>query len=248
MVSTKLKQFQNNKASLAILTAGSLSGSAMLVDELWPSVTVWPLLFSSWETLELVGFSDPEEFPWCSPTSISWIEVTSMFESVFDLHSMLTDSDCSCELVEHTLWSSEDFSLFDEILSSSSLSRSLKFSMSIPSLKIFNICVQFNNKHYKHSTYKIMCIFSLTYEQTLTRFKGNMRFVCPENKLFPEAERPKTRVWLESLIKCILLENPVNRCFFWIFQSFILGSIFMFIAKNANHSQTPPRILTKPSI
>ena len=79
-----------------------------------------------------------------------------------------------------------------------------------------------------------MCIFSLTDEQTLTRFKDNMRFVCPD------AERPNTRVWLESLIKRILLENPANRCFCGIFRSFILGSIFMFIAKNVNHAQTPP--------
>lgn len=60
--------------------------------------------------------------------------VTCDFEAMFWEGSMLVASVCSWQLLELTLWSSEDFSLFDESLSSS-LSKSLKFSMSIPSLK-----------------------------------------------------------------------------------------------------------------
>lgn len=66
--------------------------------------------------------------------------VTCDFEAVFWEGSMLVASVCSWQLLELTLWSSEDFSLFDESLSSS-LSKSLKFSMSIPSLKNLKVRV-----------------------------------------------------------------------------------------------------------
>lgn len=66
--------------------------------------------------------------------------VTCDFEAVFREGSMLVASVCSWQLLELTLWSSEDFSLFDESLSSS-LSKSLKFSMSIPSLKNLKVRV-----------------------------------------------------------------------------------------------------------
>lgn len=66
--------------------------------------------------------------------------VTCDFEAVFWEGSMLVASVCSWQLLELTLWSSEDFSLFDESLSSS-LSKSLKFSMSIPSLKKLKVRV-----------------------------------------------------------------------------------------------------------
>lgn len=66
--------------------------------------------------------------------------VTCDFEAMFWEGSMLVASVCSWQLLELTLWSSEDFSLFDETLSSS-LSKSLKFSMSIPSLKNLKVRV-----------------------------------------------------------------------------------------------------------
>lgn len=66
--------------------------------------------------------------------------VTCDFEAMFWEGSMLVASVCSWQLLELTLWSSEDFSLFDESLSSS-LSKSLKFSMSIPSLKNLKVRV-----------------------------------------------------------------------------------------------------------
>lgn len=65
--------------------------------------------------------------------------VTCDFEAMFWEGSMLVASVCSWQLLELTLWSSEDFSLFDESLSS--LSKSLKFSMSIPSLKNLKVRV-----------------------------------------------------------------------------------------------------------
>lgn len=71
-------------------------------------------------------------------TSLSGVNCD--FEAVFWVESMLAASVCSWQLLELTLWSSEDFSLFDESLSSS-LSRSLKFSMSIPSLKNLKVSV-----------------------------------------------------------------------------------------------------------
>lgn len=113
---------------LTCVSVDSLSGSTVLLleDELWPPLSVWPTVLSCLDSLQ-------------ESEGVCW--VSSMFTSLSGVTcDLLVASVCSWQLLELTLWSSEDFSLFDESLSSS-LSKSLKFSMSIPSLKNLKVRV-----------------------------------------------------------------------------------------------------------
>lgn len=122
---------------LTCVSVDPLSGSTVLLleDELWPPLSVWPTVLSCLDSLP-----ESEDVCWVSSMFTSLSGVTCDFEAVFWEGSMLVASVCSWQLLELTLWSSEDFSLFDESLSSS-LSKSLKFSMSIPSLKNLKVRV-----------------------------------------------------------------------------------------------------------
>lgn len=122
---------------LTCVSVDSLSGSSALLleDELWPPMSVWPTVLSCLDSLQ-----ESEDVCWVSSMFTSLSGVTCDFEAMFWEGSMLVASVCSWQLLELTLWSSEDFSLFDESLSSS-LSKSLKFSMSIPSLKNLKVRV-----------------------------------------------------------------------------------------------------------
>lgn len=122
---------------LTCVSVDPLSGSTVLLleDELWPPLSVWPTVLSCLDSLQ-----ESEDVCWVSSMFTSLSGVTCDFEAMFWEGSMLVASVCSWQLLELTLWSSEDFSLFDESLSSS-LSKSLKFSMSIPSLKNLKVRV-----------------------------------------------------------------------------------------------------------